>query len=62
MPKTTCIDCDAVIQVDDPSEGDIIVCPECGVELEIIDINPLDLDYPLDDDWEDDDWEDEEDY
>ncbi|HET90402.1 MAG TPA: lysine biosynthesis protein LysW [Chloroflexi bacterium] len=60
MPKTTCIECDAVIRVDDPVEGDIIVCPECGVELEIIDIDPLDVDYPLDDDWEEDDWEDED--
>jgi alpha-aminoadipate carrier protein LysW len=60
MAKTYCPDCDAVISVDNPREGATIHCRECGVELEIIGTDPLEVDYPLDTDWEDE-WEEEED-
>jgi Zn finger protein HypA/HybF involved in hydrogenase expression len=59
MPKTYCLQCDCVISVQDPHVGDVITCPECDQRLEIIDTDPLEVDYPLDDDW-DDDWDDEE--
>jgi alpha-aminoadipate carrier protein LysW len=59
MSKTYCPECDAVISVAEPREGDLIRCPECGVELEIIDTDPFDVDFPLDDDW-DDEWDEEE--
>jgi alpha-aminoadipate carrier protein LysW len=60
MPKTYCPECEAVISVDDPREGGKVTCRECGTELEIISINPLEVDFPLDydDDW-DDEWEEE---
>ncbi len=60
MPKTYCLDCDAPIQVTDPEEGDIITCPECGAEFEIISVDPLDIDYPLDEEWDEYEWEEEE--
>jgi alpha-aminoadipate carrier protein LysW len=63
MPKTYCLECDAVIEVNKPREGAMIRCPQCGLEMEIVDIDPLDVDYPLDDDWyddENDEWEEEE--
>jgi len=59
MAKTCCPECDAIISVGKPAVGDTLICPECGEELEIIDIDPFEIDYPLDDDW-DEDWEEEE--
>ena len=60
MPRTYCPDCDAVISIDDPRDGALIKCPECGVELEIIETNPsFEVDFPLDDDWGDD-WDEED--
>lgn len=39
--------------------GTLTTCPECEWLLEVISLNPLELDYALgDDDWED--WEEEE--
>lgn len=40
MPAS-CPSCDAEIVFDDGAEeGEIIECPECGVELEIIALDP----------------------
>lgn len=36
--------------------GDHIYCPECGEELEVISLRPLELDYAF----HDEDWEEEE--
>jgi alpha-aminoadipate carrier protein LysW len=51
-----CPECDADIEIDeyDVDKGEIISCPECGVELEVVGLSPLDLDKaaPSDDDWE----------
>jgi lysine biosynthesis protein LysW len=64
--KTTwCPDCDATIAFSTRMKlGKSIECPECGVVLEVISLNPLEVDYALeDDDWEeyeDDDWDDDD--
>jgi len=62
MAKAYCPSCDAVIHAENPHEGAMITCDECGTELEIISTNPFEVDFPLDfdEDW-DDDWEEEED-
>jgi alpha-aminoadipate carrier protein LysW len=36
-----CPECDAVIEEDIEEVGEIITCPECGVELEVISLDPL---------------------
>lgn len=42
--KAKCPECDAQIQLDiKVRKGEIIVCKECSVELEIRNINPLKL-------------------
>jgi lysine biosynthesis protein LysW len=51
MPKTHCPNCDAVIKMDRPGEGYIIVCLGCGVELEIVNVDPFELDFT--EDWQD---------
>ena len=39
-----CPECEAEITLDKPLRGEIIVCPDCGVELEVTNENPLTLD------------------
>ena len=48
-------------QVADPDKGDVVKCEECGTELEIVGLDPVELDI-VDEDLEDDveDDEDEE--
>ena len=55
---SVCPACEAEIELDefDVGKGEIISCPECGVELEVLSLWPLELDHaPLDEDegaWE----------
>ena len=56
----TCPECDADIDVDefDVDKGDLISCAECGTNLEVTSIAPLELeatDEDVDDDDEDED-------
>ncbi len=48
-----CPECDAQISVEDVIVGEILVCPDCGVELEVINLNPLTIDIaPMEvEDW-----------
>jgi alpha-aminoadipate carrier protein LysW len=54
MPQ--CAACEAEIEIDefDVDKGAIISCPECGVDLEVVGLAPLELD--LAPPQEDDDW------
>ena len=62
----TCPECDADIDVDefDVDKGDLISCAECGTNLEVTSVSPLELeasdDLDDDDDDDDDDAEEEE--
>jgi alpha-aminoadipate carrier protein LysW len=57
VPMPLCPACDAEIELDefDVDKGETISCPECGVDLEVVGLAPLELDVvvPADDD---DDW------
>ena len=60
----TCTECDAEIDVDefDVDRGDQLSCPECGTNLVVVSLSPVELDLvPEDEDDEDDDDEDDED-
>jgi alpha-aminoadipate carrier protein LysW len=69
MVKPTCPSCgEDVVIPGRPELGQRVVCPSCDSELEVIELEPLELDWPFDededwdDDW-DDDWDEEdEDY
>jgi alpha-aminoadipate carrier protein LysW len=51
-----CPECEAVIDEEFEDIGEIITCPECGVELEVISIDPVEFDLaPVDDEDEDED-------
>jgi lysine biosynthesis protein LysW len=56
MPRTRCPNCDVIIKVEKPREGGLVVCPGCGVELEIVSTDPLEVDFT--EDWQNE-WEDE---
>ncbi len=45
MPTTACPECSEDVYVDaDSEQGDIISCDECGTELEIVGLDPIELD------------------
>ena len=61
MPTGTCPECEAEVHVDtDADKGDSVSCDECGTELEIVGLDPVELDIVEDDDEFGD--EDEDDY
>lgn len=42
--ETTCPECEATISLNtDTVEGEIVTCPDCGVELEVVSVNPPEL-------------------
>lgn len=44
MNTVTCTECEAEITLADNVEiGEIIVCPECGVDLEVTGLNPAEV-------------------
>jgi alpha-aminoadipate carrier protein LysW len=52
--QATCPECDADITLADGTlEGEIVQCPDCGVELEVMDLNPpmLELAPEEEEDW-----------
>jgi lysine biosynthesis protein LysW len=53
----TCPECDAEIEVDefDVDKGDLISCPDCGSNLEVINTSPIELDMSDDEEDEDED-------
>ena len=64
MPVGTCPDCEAEVHVDlDADKGDTVTCDECSTELEIVGLDPVELDIVEDDeDYDEDEDEDDEDY
>ena len=56
-----CPECEVLIDLDtdEMEEGELVSCPECGVDLEVISTNPVELRLAEDEDLEED--EDEED-
>src|SRR4030095_12526186 len=61
VPVGTCPDCEAEVHVAlDADKGDSITCEECGTPLEVVGLDPVELDIAeedLDDDVDDDDEE-----
>lgn len=60
MPLATCPECGAEIHVDEEiDKGETMHCEECDAKLEVVGLDPIELDVMLDE--EDDDFSDEED-
>ncbi len=60
MPIGTCPECEAEVHVDtDTDKGDTVACGECGTELEVVGLAPVELDIvedSLDDDEDDEEY------
>lgn len=61
----TCPQCDSLLEFDEDelSEGDKLMCEECGVHLVVSSLDPVELeldDDDFDDEDEDDDYDDDE--
>lgn len=57
MPTTACPECSEDVYVDaDSEQGDVVTCDECGTDLEIVGLDPIELDIHEDeeDDFKDD--------
>ena len=49
-----CLECGAELELEaDVEVGEIVVCPDCGVELEVINLEPIALDLApeVEEDW-----------
>jgi alpha-aminoadipate/glutamate carrier protein LysW len=63
VPLAVCPECEAEIHVDeDVDKGEIIHCEECEARLEVVGLDPIELDLAAEDEEEDYDDEDEEKY
>jgi alpha-aminoadipate carrier protein LysW len=61
VPTGTCPECEADVYVDtDADKGDTLSCEDCGTELEVVGLDPIELDIVEEDDDDDDDDDDEE--
>jgi alpha-aminoadipate carrier protein LysW len=60
VPTGTCPECEADIHVDtDADKGDIVSCEDCGTELEVVGLDPVELDIVEEEDLDEDEEEDE---
>jgi alpha-aminoadipate carrier protein LysW len=58
VPTGTCPECDADVHVDtDADKGDIVSCEECGTDLELVGLDPVELDIVEEDDYDEEDEE-----
>jgi alpha-aminoadipate carrier protein LysW len=57
-----CPECEATIEGDFEDVGEIVPCPECGVELEVVSLDPVEFDLaPVDEEEEEEEYDYEED-
>lgn len=60
MPSGNCPDCDGKITLIPTKIGQLLTCPHCDVQLEVVEADPLDFDWAYDWRWEDEAGEDDE--
>ncbi len=45
MPTAICPECNEEVYVDaDSEQGDVVTCDECGSDLEVVGLDPVELD------------------
>ena len=61
MPLAACPECEAEIHVEEElDKGDSLHCEECDAKLEVVGLDPIELDVVVKDESDDDDYEDDE--
>ena len=53
MSAGTCPECAATIELEDVVKGELIVCADCGCELEVMNVDPMELELAPE---EEEDW------
>lgn len=57
MPTAICPECDEEVYVDSDSEqGDHVSCEECGADLVVVGLDPVELDLRDEEDYEEDEY------
>jgi alpha-aminoadipate/glutamate carrier protein LysW len=51
--EAACPECEGSLALHDPIHGEIVPCPSCGADLEVMSLDPLRLDLAPD---EEEDW------
>jgi len=41
--SATCPECEGALSLSNVMKGEIVVCPDCGVDLEVMSVNPIEL-------------------
>jgi alpha-aminoadipate/glutamate carrier protein LysW len=41
--NATCPECEGPLALNDPMAGEIVPCPQCGADLEVVSLSPLEL-------------------
>lgn len=63
MTYAECPSCGENVKVQDNAKmGMMVTCQSCGDLLEVVWTHPIELDWPISDDYDDDDDEEEEDF
>jgi len=63
MPTATCPECQEEVYVDaDCEQGDEISCDECGSNLTVVGLDPIEVDLTSDEDGDSDDGYDDDGY
>lgn len=61
MPLAVCPECETEIHVDEEiDKGDSLHCEECDAKLEVVGLDPIELDVVVGNDDDEDDYEDDE--
>jgi alpha-aminoadipate/glutamate carrier protein LysW len=63
MAEAMCPDCGQPVEVGPkPKLGQWLTCPHCSADLEVVSVNPVELDWAgeIDEDHEDEFWDEEE--
>ena len=55
-----CVECEAEFDIDEPEVGEMVSCPECGLDMEVITIRPLELEAVTEAEEEEEEEEEEE--
>jgi hypothetical protein len=53
MGMAYCPECDTIVTVLSPREGDLVTCHICGTRTMVINTDPFELDYVCQDEWDD---------
>ena len=41
--EATCPECEATLSLSNPLQGEIVPCPDCGADLEVVELSPVRL-------------------